>query len=1034
MKTLLNLRVILALSIVAASPAAWSAPLFTDNFSNGSTLDQTSTPGGTAAASYTSYDLASSKNATTSTIGANLLSLKLSSGTSSGYWEAQALFTNSAVALTSPGDYIDLAIVFTNSQNTLLTGSASPIWIGLFNSGAAPNTLNPPVAGALANAGLSTAAGSAYATGNCELWSGYVGQVYSNVASRIITRPVQNSSGTTSANQDLLGNGVSSGTFNNPTATVLATGAAQNFTLLPSGAYTLYLNITLDPAGSGNYIISNAVFQGAGTGGTMLYTNTASTSTILAAAFDGFAFGAFNHNGTLNPQMDVSEILITGQSTAPHAPPTITSEPVSVSVATGGSGAFFVSATGENVTYQWSRNGTNLVNGGNISGAQSSTLVISPAGAGDAWSGANGYYVTVSGAGDFSTNSTTNSLTLISPTSLIWTGANGSTWDVAASMNWENSAGVPEVFNYGDPVTFSDVGGGGQINLAGPYLSAASVTVDSSLTYTFEGAGSYAGPGSLSYIGSGQFSLDNVNTYSGGTLISNASAYLYLEVYGGLGTGPVTFGEAGGEMEIVPAGGSSTGINGDINVADDFNIQVDPAGTYGAVFLGNLSGTPGKTLTFTPGPTNTSTSRIRVYGGNTVYDANLDLNGSQFIYASYQDNGSQVYNGVISGSGAFMQKASSTTILNGQNIYTGGTYIPAGSLGLGCSTIGNIASGPIGTGPLYLAPDSTTTTTGNGQVFASGGPQIIANPIQYPTGTNNLTLIVGGSNNLTFTGPVSLNGNDSVVTNTIKSRIIEVTNTGLTTFSGAISDSGLGYGLTLTGAGILALENTETYTGPTAISNGTLQVDGQLAAASAVTVSSNGVLSGTGTVAGAVTILAGGGLAPGDQAIGTLTVNNGISLQPGSMSSFEVNASTGAHGLVTANSVALGGILSVTNLAGTPTTGATYTLFSAGSMSGNFSSITGSPGAGLAWSFNPANGVLSVVTGVNTTSTNLTYSLAGTNLTLSWPADHTGWALQFTTNLALSNWVTVAGSTTTNSVVIPISPLTNSVFYRMIYP
>ena len=59
------------------------------------------------------------------------------------------------------------------------------------------------------------------------------------------------------------------------------------------------------------------------------------------------------------------------------------------------------------MTYQWHRYGTNLVNGGNISGATSPMLVISPASAADVASGANGYYVTVTGPGRLSTNSVT---------------------------------------------------------------------------------------------------------------------------------------------------------------------------------------------------------------------------------------------------------------------------------------------------------------------------------------------------------------------------------------------------------------------------------------------------------------------------------------------------------------------------------------------------------------------------------------------------------------------------------------------------
>jgi autotransporter-associated beta strand protein len=1045
MKTILNVRLMFALLAIALPQAAMSTVFFTDDFNNGSTLNgPTLVPGGTPTASFTSYQLAATKDATNATIAPNFLSLHLVAATTSGFWEVQALFTTNPVVLSAAGDYIAIALVFTNSSNSLAAGSTSPIWLGLYNSGSSPdNTYFPVANGALDNSGLNNTAASPYATGYCEPWAGYIGTFFSGAGSLIATRPVQNGpTYTSSQNQDLVGNNISTSTaFGNPTGTKFTAGTSESFTLASNAPSTVYLNITLDPAGSGNYIISNALFMGAGTGGTLLTSSSATTTsnTFLTTAFDGLAFGAANKvtSPSYNPQMDVSSITITGQSTAPTNPPTITTEPSPVSVVSGGSCAFIVAARGENVTYQWHRNGTNLVDGGNISGSATSTLAISPAGAADVFSGANGYYVTVSGAGGYSTNSTTNSLALITATSLFWSGAN-STWDVNNTVSWKDSNGSPQVFNFGDPVTFDNSGGGGTVNLTGPYLSAASVTVSAAnvaLTYIFSSSGSFAGPGSLIYTGACQLTLDNANTYSGGTTISNAEAYLYLADYAGLGTGPVTLALAGGVMEIVPSGNTGVGINGDIVVADNFEIQVDSSGNYGAVFLGDLSGTTNKTLTFTPGSTNNAQCRIRVYGANTVYNANLDLNANNFLFAPYEASGSQTYNGVISGSGAVMQKGSTITYLNNQNTYTGGTYIPAGTTGFGSSSIGNVTSGPIGTGPLYLAVDSTTSTTGTGQVLASGGPQTIANPIQYPTGTNNLTWVISGSNDLTFTGPYTLNGND--LSNTFTSRNIQVTNTGLTTISGVISDAGLGCSLNMTGPGVLAINNTETYTGATTVSNGTLQVDGHLAAASAVTVNSNGVLAGIGTIGGAVTVQSGGGVAPGDQGgIGTLTVTNTLTLQSGSSNIIAINATANTHDVVAASTINYGGTLFATNLSGTPSAGSTYTIFSAGTKNGNFSSVTGSPGAGLSWSFNPTTGVLSVVAVVNTNPTSIIFSvsetMSATNLVLSWPTDHIGWTLQSETNLSSNNWANVAGSAQTNLVAIPVNSAGDE-FFRLVY-
>jgi len=96
------------------------------------------------------------------------------------------------------------------------------------------------------------------------------------------------------------------------------------------------------------------------------------------------------------------------------------------------------------------------------------------------------------------------------------------------------------------------------------------------------------------------------------------------------------------------------------------------------------------------------------------------------------------------------------------------------------------------------------------------------------------------------------------------------------------------------------------------------------------------------------------------------------------------------------------------------------------------------PGAGLGWSFNPASGVLSVVTTVATNPTNITAKVTGSTLTLSWPADHLGWILQSQTNTLgkglFTNWVDVAGSGAGTQAVITVTATNPAVFFRLRSP
>jgi hypothetical protein len=78
---------------------------------------------------------------------------------------------------------------------------------------------------------------------------------------------------------------------------------------------------------------------------------------------------------------------------------------------------------------------------------------------------------------------------------------------------------------------------------------------------------------------------------------------------------------------------------------------------------------------------------------------------------------------------------------------------------------------------------------------------------------------------------------------------------------------------------------------------------------------------------------------------------------------------------------------------------------------------------------------VTVGSSIPTTPTSLTWLVVGSNLQLSWPSAYTGWELQSQTNSTGlgTNWGTVPNSSSTNQIVVPINPLTRSVFYRLYY-
>jgi pectin methylesterase-like acyl-CoA thioesterase len=398
MKTLTQISFISILVAALASGARAQTTVFNDTFGS-STLNGTSTPGGTASASSTSYDIASTKSDTTGpTITSGKLHLALNGGTTAGYMEAQAIFANTPVQLVNVGDSINMTVVFTNSAGTLLAGgSGSVINVGLYNSGG-----TTPVPGGLNSSGLGTA--TTFVTGYCQNWQGYVAQLnYVGQANKTFTRPWQ--TGANNANQDLLYSGAGTGLYNAPSGTQIGSTLTSALTLTSGAKYTLSFTILLSAANTITLInnLSDA-------NGTLLSAQTNTTAggttfTNYANLYDGLAIGVANKGTSLNPQMDISRITITKNS---YAAPAITGLTNLTAVA-GNNVTLSPVVTGNPTpAYQWYLSTDGGATSNAISGASSPALTLT-----NVQYSQDGYQYSLVAANIVGTNSASMTLSVI---------------------------------------------------------------------------------------------------------------------------------------------------------------------------------------------------------------------------------------------------------------------------------------------------------------------------------------------------------------------------------------------------------------------------------------------------------------------------------------------------------------------------------------------------------------------------------------------------------------------------------------------
>lgn len=656
--------------------------------------------------------------------------------------------------------------------------------------------------------------------------------------------------------------------------------------------------------------------------------------------------------------------------------------------------------------------------------------------------------------------------TLRAPTNIVWVGNSvQNDWDIQNLTNWLN-AGSLDFFRNGDNVTF-DANGAANPNINLTALAQpGSVVVNAASDYTISGTGSISGSASLTKTNSGKLTIQNDHVFTGGVNLNGGTVSVAsladASNPSALGaSGAISFN--GGALEYT--GADTTWTRGADLGAAGGSVNI-PNNSQNLTLSGQLTGTGG--LTKTGNGTLTLANLANTYAGGSSINAgilqlnsaggagssNIVLNGgvlsvgavkpgntvevqSPGIVRGGNAGGLTGISGIIGDSDLTIEVTTGVFDLIGSMVTYSNTItfsnVGGASIRFQGTTGSSLATFDLGTGPMDLMIRNSLQNVNLGALKGASGTTLSGRG--------------GSSNNGPTTHHIGANGQS-------------------TTFDGVIQNGSGGGSATTsivkTGAGTLTLSGLNTYTGSTTISNGVLALKDSgsidsttvidVLAGTALDVSArfdptfylgaSQTLKGGGTVRGSLQVS--GTVSPG-ASIGTLTVTNVATLA--GQAFMELNTTNGLQTndvLVGQAGVSLGGTLTVTNVGPALVAGQRFVLFS-GPITGFFGTVnlpTGEAnGTTYTWTDNLATDgsitVATVVSPVNTTPTNIVSSVSGGNLTLSWPADHTGWTLQTQTNTRSvglnTNWFDVPGSSTTNQVTLPISPAQPTVFFRLFY-
>ncbi len=745
---------------------------------------------------------------------------------------------------------------------------------------------------------------------------------------------------------------------------------------LPTGTpVSLAAGATFDVGGNNQQVASLSDYT-AGSGGTVVNSNTSAASTLTLSAtggtstFSGVIAGG-GSLGTLNLVMSGSGTQVLAGSNTYTGSTTINGGVLAVNGSLNSGGNVTVNAAATlsgsgavgNVTISASGtlapgfNGSGTLTASSltlnsvsildytlgsaadsllaVSGAlalgSSETLNVTPGGSWgsgtyvlatygsviDSSSGFSGWTVGGTGLGhriySFSLSGGSLDLIVASPPSANWMVAGGGSWSTSATGNWSGGA-TPHQSE--DAASFGTVIG---TRTATVTINGGNVSVGS-LTFNTTGGGSYiiAGPNTLTFDNGDIGPAQLINNGGSHSITAPVTLNSDLAVTTAPGSSVTLSGSFSGAAALSVNGGGTMVLSG-TKVQYNGNVTV----TGGTLQVVNTdAGTPGAATGFSIGTASAS---------NTL---SIGPNGVLNLYADT----TSVYQGDHS-SGMLVNGSIGTTA--GTTITGNGVLLKTGNGIFGFETNNGYA--------VTLAMSGGTIDIAQGMLRDGGW-----GGADWTNNKASLYVASGGSLDI-WTGTVivdALLGNGVVwqgYGGAYDSMTIGVNN-GSGTWSGNFAANAAGI-LTKTGTGTEVFAAANGFDKSLVINGGNLAVNGSLANAT-ITVTTTGAMAGTlagaGTV-GSVTVSARGTVAPGfSLGGGTLTAGS-LSLSPSSVLSYTLATSTASSSnsrlsITGGLTLSTGLTLSITPATGSTwssATSGTYVLATYGSLTNNSSSFSG---------------------------------------------------------------------------------------------